>query len=57
MASRKPLQPTQFAPWLQDLQPEILFPSFVAGSITGVIGVIRAISYAALIFRAVWQSI
>ncbi|MGD1855705.1 MAG: SulP family inorganic anion transporter [Leptolyngbyaceae cyanobacterium] len=35
---------------LSELQPEILFSSLVAGSITGIIGVIRAISYAALIF-------
>lgn len=34
----------------QALQPETVFSSFIAGSITGVIGVIRAISYAALIF-------
>ncbi|MEM7067094.1 MAG: SulP family inorganic anion transporter [Cyanobacteria bacterium P01_B01_bin.77] len=34
----------------QDLQPDTLISSFLAGSITGLIGVIRAISYAALIF-------
>lgn len=34
----------------QELQPETLVSSFLAGSITGLIGVIRAISYAALIF-------
>ncbi|NEQ97171.1 MAG: SulP family inorganic anion transporter [Cyanothece sp. SIO2G6] len=42
------------APYVQnlssELQPERLTPSFVAGIITGLIGVIRAISYAALIF-------
>ncbi|ESA38399.1 cyclic nucleotide-binding protein [Leptolyngbya sp. Heron Island J] len=36
--------------WIQELQPDSIFSSFVAGSITGIIGVIRAISYAALIF-------
>ncbi|MEB3210318.1 MAG: SulP family inorganic anion transporter, partial [Leptolyngbyaceae bacterium] len=35
---------------MQELQPEKVFSSLVAGGITGVIGVIRAISYAALIF-------
>ncbi|MBE9070066.1 SulP family inorganic anion transporter [Leptolyngbya cf. ectocarpi LEGE 11479] len=35
---------------VQELQPETLISSFLAGSITGLIGVIRAISYAALIF-------
>jgi SulP family sulfate permease len=33
-----------------ELQPQCLVPSLVAGGITGLIGVIRAISYAALIF-------
>lgn len=33
-----------------ELRPERLVPSLVAGGITGMIGVIRAISYAALIF-------
>lgn len=37
-------------PWIQALQPDSVFSSFVAGSLTGIIGVIRAISYAALIF-------
>lgn len=32
------------------LQSEQLLPSFTAGTVTGIIGVIRAISYAALIF-------
>ncbi len=32
------------------LQSEHLLPSFTAGTVTGIIGVIRAISYAALIF-------
>ncbi len=40
----------RLATFLAELQPETLFSSFVAGSITGLIGVIRAISYAALIF-------
>lgn len=35
---------------VQELQPETLISSLLAGSITGLIGVIRAISYAALIF-------
>ena len=33
-----------------ELHPERLMPSLIAGGITGMIGVIRAISYAALIF-------
>jgi SulP family sulfate permease len=33
-----------------ELHPERLVPSLIAGGITGMIGVIRAISYAALIF-------
>jgi SulP family sulfate permease len=40
----------RFARWGEPLKPDRLFASVVAGSITGVIGVIRAISYAALIF-------
>lgn len=36
--------------WVQSLQPKDLFLSVMAGGITGIIGVIRAISYAALIF-------
>jgi SulP family sulfate permease len=40
----------RWAPLVSELQPETLFSSLVAGCITGVIGVIRAISYAALIF-------
>jgi SulP family sulfate permease len=33
-----------------EFQPELLIPSAIAGGITGMIGIIRAISYAALIF-------
>ncbi|MGK7891031.1 MAG: SulP family inorganic anion transporter [Leptolyngbyaceae cyanobacterium] len=40
----------------EDLQPDRLTPSFVAGMITGLIGVIRAISYAALIFSGALAS-
>lgn len=36
--------------WASRLQPKDLFLSLMAGGITGIIGVIRAISYAALIF-------
>ena len=36
--------------WIKRLQPKDLFLSVMAGGITGIIGVIRAISYAALIF-------
>lgn len=36
--------------WTQTLQPSDLIASFTAGLITAIIGVIRAISYAALIF-------
>lgn len=35
---------------VRELQPEVLLASLIAGSLTGLIGVIRAISYAALIF-------
>jgi SulP family sulfate permease len=42
--------PQRLSELIQRLQPEAIASSFVAGSITGVIGVIRAISYAALIF-------
>lgn len=42
------------SPYLQrlgtELTPQQLLPSLIAGTLTGVIGVIRAISYAALIF-------
>lgn len=34
----------------QGLQPQVLVPSLAAGLVTGIIGVIRAISYASLIF-------
>ncbi|MEB3230412.1 MAG: SulP family inorganic anion transporter [Leptolyngbyaceae bacterium] len=47
-------------PYVQNLrsefQPDRLTPSFVAGMITGLIGVIRAISYAALIFSGTLAS-
>ncbi|KKJ00964.1 SulP family inorganic anion transporter [Prochlorothrix hollandica] len=36
--------------WFQDLQPSHIIASCTAGLITAIIGVIRAISYAALIF-------
>ncbi|NEQ97172.1 MAG: SLC26A/SulP transporter family protein [Cyanothece sp. SIO2G6] len=35
------------------LQPEVLLSSMVAGGVTGLIGVIRAISYASLVFAGV----
>ncbi|ASC71589.1 sulfate permease [Halomicronema hongdechloris C2206] len=38
------------APVFDELQPSRLFPSLTAGLVTGVIGVFRGISYAALIF-------
>ncbi|NEO86026.1 MAG: SulP family inorganic anion transporter [Spirulina sp. SIO3F2] len=38
------------AHWQDELQPEHLLSSLLAGLVTGVIGVIRGISYAALIF-------
>lgn len=40
----------RITPLTDEIHPEKLFSSFVAGSITGIIGVIRAVSYAALIF-------
>jgi SulP family sulfate permease len=39
-----------FANFIEELQPQKLLPSLSAGLITGVIAVIRGISYAALIF-------
>jgi len=39
-----------FANLIDSFQPEKLFPSLSAGLVTGIIAVIRAISYAALIF-------
>ncbi|MEM8614482.1 MAG: SulP family inorganic anion transporter [Cyanobacteria bacterium P01_H01_bin.105] len=48
--SKKNTWPIRVPTFIQELQPETVFSSFVAGSITGLIGVIRAISYAALIF-------
>lgn len=39
-----------FSTFLDELQPNHLLPSLTAGLVTGVIGVFRAISYAALIF-------
>lgn len=36
--------------WRAEFYPEKLFPSLIAGLVTGAIGIIRAISYAALIF-------
>jgi len=36
--------------WSQSLEPSVILASFTAGLITALIGVIRAISYAALIF-------
>ncbi|MGB0563562.1 MAG: SulP family inorganic anion transporter [Spirulinaceae cyanobacterium] len=42
--------PTAASAWQQELQPEHLLSSLLAGLVTGVIGVIRGISYAALIF-------
>ena len=48
--SNKAIWPGRIPRFIQELQPETVFASFIAGSITGLIGVIRAISYAALIF-------
>lgn len=39
-----------FAPLIDQFQPQNLFPSLSAGLVTGIIAVIRAISYAAIIF-------
>lgn len=47
---KKLSQPDLFKSYLQEFKLESIFSSFVAGTITGIIGVIRAISYAALIF-------
>ncbi|MEM8642749.1 MAG: SulP family inorganic anion transporter [Cyanobacteria bacterium P01_G01_bin.54] len=44
------IPPTAASTWQQELQPEHLLSSLLAGLVTGVIGVIRGISYAALIF-------
>jgi len=48
--TKNQLWSNHFSALAKELQPETIFSSFVAGSITGMIGVIRAISYAALIF-------
>ncbi|MGB3570670.1 MAG: SulP family inorganic anion transporter, partial [Phormidesmis sp.] len=48
--TQNPLWSDRLSALAKELQPETIFSSFVAGSITGMIGVIRAISYAALIF-------
>ncbi len=42
--------PALSSSWTQTLQPSNIIASFTAGLITAIIGVIRAISYAALIF-------
>ena len=39
-----------FQTWKAELHPQKLIPSLIAGVVTGTIGIIRAISYAALIF-------
>lgn len=39
-----------FQAWKAELHPQKLIPSLIAGVVTGTIGIIRAISYAALIF-------
>ena len=41
---------SRLGPFLESLQPKQLLPSAIAGAIVGIIGTIRAISYAALIF-------
>ncbi|AFZ42535.1 cyclic nucleotide-binding protein [Halothece sp. PCC 7418] len=50
VSSRQQVRFNFLQSWLQSLQPKDLFLSLMAGGITGIIGVIRAISYAALIF-------
>ena len=50
LSSLEQLRFNFFPAWIKDLQPKDLFLSVMAGGITGIIGVIRAISYAALIF-------
>lgn len=41
---------SQYQALTAEIQPERLVPSLIAGGITSIIGIIRAISYAALIF-------
>ncbi len=50
LSSRRQVRLNFFQGWGESLQPKELFLSGIAGAITGIIGVIRAISYAALIF-------
>jgi len=50
LSSQQQLRFNFLPSWAKSLQPKDLFLSLMAGSITGIIGVIRAISYAALIF-------
>lgn len=50
LSSRQQIRFNLFQSWADSLQPKELFLSLIAGLVTGIIGVIRAISYAALIF-------
>lgn len=51
MTDRLPLPiASRAAAFLDALKPQQLFPGAIAGAVVGVIGVIRAVSYAALIF-------
>ena len=50
LSSRQQVRFSFFPSWTKNLQPKDFFLSIMAGGITGIIGVIRAISYAALIF-------
>ena len=56
LSSREQIQSNFFSSLLENLQPKALFLSLLAGFITGIIGVIRAISYAALIFSGTLNS-
>lgn len=42
--------------WAKSVQPQLLILSLMAGTITGMIGVIRAISYSTLIFSGILAS-
>jgi len=56
LSSRQQLRFNLFQSWVDSLQPKELFLSLIAGLVTGIIGVIRAISYAALIFSGMLGS-
>ncbi|NEO28008.1 MAG: SulP family inorganic anion transporter, partial [Kamptonema sp. SIO4C4] len=49
-------QSPKLSQFVEMFQPQLFIPSLTAGLVTGIIGVIRAISYAALIFSGLLSS-